>query len=155
MQAEEKQTSINNMDKNTFTRFVKFIYKNDYNVAEALIIFNNLNTKRRRSESPSPKSLKVDAVDPPYLNDILTTNPPPQTKIINHSLVTPKKNRKRDIQIPIRNRLPSFANFSFPTIDNISFPEIYDHGAVSDIGLIYNYTKALCHVQLYIFTEKY
>src|SRR6266511_1184519 len=80
MQAEEKQTSINNMDKNTFTRFVKFIYKNDYNVAEALIIFNNLNTKRRRSESPSPKSLKVDAVDPPYLNDILTSNPPPQTK---------------------------------------------------------------------------
>jgi hypothetical protein len=72
------------MDKDTFARFAEFIYKNDYNVAEALIIFNNLNTKRRYSESLFPKLLKIDAADPPSLNNILIIDPPP----LNNTLTT-------------------------------------------------------------------
>ena len=64
------------MDKDTFARFVKFIYRGDYNVAEALIIFNNLNIKMRRSESFSFRLLKVDAADSSYLNDALAADLP-------------------------------------------------------------------------------
>jgi hypothetical protein len=53
---------------------------------------------------------------------------------------------------PPRN---SFADFSLPAVDNVSFPEIHDHEAVSDTGLMYDYAEALCHVQLYVFAEKY
>jgi hypothetical protein len=49
IEAEEKQTSISNVDKNTFARFAEFIYRGDYNVAEALVVLDNLDTERRRS----------------------------------------------------------------------------------------------------------
>jgi hypothetical protein len=37
--------------KDTFARFVEFIYGGDYNVTEALIVFDDLDAERRRSES--------------------------------------------------------------------------------------------------------
>jgi hypothetical protein len=55
MEAEEKQTFISDVDKDTFARFAEFIYGGDYNVAEALIVLDDLDTERRRSESVAPK----------------------------------------------------------------------------------------------------
>jgi hypothetical protein len=51
------------VDKDTFARFAEFIYGGDYNVAEALIVFDNLDIKRRRSESDSSRLLEIKAAD--------------------------------------------------------------------------------------------
>jgi hypothetical protein len=153
IEAEEKQTSISNVDKNTFARFAEFIYRGDYNVAEALIVLDNLDTERRRSESDSPRPLEVEAAEPPP--PAPAADPLPPDEDYWPPSRNSKKKRKRDIQIPIRNRLPLFADFSLPAVDNISFPEIHDHETVSDTGLMYDYAKTLCHVQLYVFAKKY
>jgi hypothetical protein len=156
MKAEEKQTFISNVDKDTFARFAEFIYGGDYNVAEALIVLDNLDTERRRSESDSPRPLEIDVEeipDPPSPED--AADPPPLDENDWSPPRNSKKKRKRGIQIPVRNRLPPFADFSLPAVDNVSFPEIHDHEAVSDTGLMYDYAEALCHVQLYVFAEKY
>jgi hypothetical protein len=74
------------------------------------------------------------------------------SKSFGHS---PKKKRKRGIQIPVRNRLPPFADFSLPSVNKVSFPKINDSEAGSDTGLMYDYAEALCHVRLYVFAEQY
>jgi hypothetical protein len=156
MEAEEKQTFISDVDKDTFARFAEFIYGGDYNVAEALIVLDDLDTERRRSESDSPRPLEIDVEeipDPPSPED--AADPPPLDENDWSPPRNSKKKRKRGIQIPVRNRLPPFADFSLPAVDNVSFPEIHDHEAVSDTGLMYDYAEALCHVQLYVFAEKY
>jgi hypothetical protein len=183
MEAEEKQTFISDVDKDTFARFAEFIYGGDYNVAEALIVLDDLDTERRRSESDSPRPLEIDveeipdppspedaadppspedAADPPSPEDAAdppspedAADPPPLDENDWSPPRNSKKKRKRGIQIPVRNRLPPFADFSLPAVDNVSFPEIHDHEAVSDTGLMYDYAEALCHVQLYVFAEKY
>jgi hypothetical protein len=55
------------VDKDTFARFTEFIYKDNYNVAEALIIFNNLDIKRRRFESDFSRLLEVEVADSLFL----------------------------------------------------------------------------------------
>jgi hypothetical protein len=138
IEAEEKQTSISDVDKDTFARFAKFIYKDDYNVAEALIILDDLDTERRRSESDFPKPLEVDVEEIP--------DPPPPEDAVDPPPLDENDWSKRGIQIPVRNRLPPFADFSLSAVDNVSFPEIHDYDAASDTGLIYDYAEALCHV---------
>jgi hypothetical protein len=90
-EAQEKQTSISDVDKDTFARFAEFIYGSDYNVAEALIIVDDFDTESRRSESDSPRPLEVDAeaipadfpsaedasADPPLPEGDVPADPPP------------------------------------------------------------------------------
>jgi hypothetical protein len=76
IEAEQKQTSISDVDKDTFARFAEFIYGGDYNVAEALIVLDDLDTERRRSESDSPRPLEVEAAEPPPPAPAADPSPP-------------------------------------------------------------------------------
>lgn len=151
-EAEEKQTCLSNVDEDSFARFAEFIYGGDYNADVPLIVLDGLEFKRDNAGSESPKSAEEAreesvAIPPRSYEESESGGSEP-----SHDS---KKRRKRGNQIPIRKRLGSFSNFTLPSIDKVSFPEIDDPEAGSDTGLMYDYAEALCHVRLYVFAEQY
>jgi hypothetical protein len=62
-EAEEKQTSLSNVDEDTFARFAEFIYGGNYNATEPLIVLDIPETERSHFESNSPKLSEAVAVE--------------------------------------------------------------------------------------------
>jgi len=154
-EAEEKQSFLRDVDEETFAWFAEFICGGDYNASKPLIVLNQWEAEWHscgRDSPPEPAAAEV------FPAEEIPPDPPPQEedRPDNWTLrYGSKTKRKRDIRIPIRKRLSLFADFSLPQIDKVSFPKINDGENGSDIGLIYDYAEAFCHVRLYMFAEQY
>src|SRR5437773_611784 len=58
-EAEEKQTSLRDVDEDTFIRFAEFIYGSDYNVAEPLIVPDNSEIERGNAGGDFPPLVEI------------------------------------------------------------------------------------------------
>lgn len=151
----EGRVRLNEVDLDTFIRFTEYLYGNDYNPAEALVVIDhdddNALCDSGSPDFPAPiveegASMYSPPVEPVAIADDdwgLGLGLMPKHK--KHT----KKSRKQNCTPPLENLkefvLPHFQPMPFPRFQSVQ----------NDAALMYDYSEILSHVRLYGFAEKY
>jgi BTB/POZ domain len=154
-EAIESRVRLEHIDHDTFTRFAEYLYGNDYNPAEALVVLE----QSKDSEASGAKSPIEPTVEP--MTDSTITNNEQQVAADDDwdlSLWTASKKHKKTFArvAPKRSpRLEELKEVALPGLQIESFPKLHNKSARNDVGLKYDYTEILSHIQLYTFAGQY
>lgn len=155
-EAVEGRVRLNEVDQDTFIRFIEYLYGNDYNPAKPLVVIDH-HDDNALCDSGSPGS------PAPIVEEAASTYSPPAEPVAladnDWALgLTPKhkkhkkhtrKSRKQNYTLPLEN----FKEFVLPHFEPMPFPRF--ESAQNDADLMYDYSEILSHVRLYGFAEKY
>ena len=149
-----------NIDHDTFTRFAEYLYGNDYNPAEALVVLEQPKDSEASGAKCPTEPTAEPMTDSTITNDAFTFNG--QQVAADHdwdfTLWTTSKKNKAPLPESTRNDLlnsTSLRKLLFRLCRLNHSPSSITKTAQNDAGLNYDHSEILSQVQLYSFTEQY